>query len=118
MKQNFDAELELIFREADATYEDDGDQFTRIVRNGVRRAKWIRRLTLSIFAMMGGVLAVFHMPAIGSLLDSFLGLDGQINSVVADALLNPEDANLEWLSAIFVGVMTFFVAFAAEQNSL
>ncbi|MEM8635308.1 MAG: hypothetical protein AAGF33_10055 [Pseudomonadota bacterium] len=116
MKQNFDTELELIFREADAAFEHDGDQFTRTVSNGVKRAKRIRRLTLSVFAMMGGVLAVFHMPAIVSLLDSFLGLDGQINSVVADALLNPTDANVEWLSAIFVGVITFFVAFAAEQN--
>ena len=115
-KQNSDARLERMFRDAETAFESDGDQFTQLVGKRVQRSKHVRRLTLSLFAMIGGAFAVFQMPAVIGLLDGFVGLDGQINSAVDDILLEPLNTDFEWFAAFVIGLGTFFIVFAVEPN--
>ncbi|MEM7661975.1 MAG: hypothetical protein AAF292_06975 [Pseudomonadota bacterium] len=116
VKQDFEAHLEQLFRDVESVFEDDSERFAAQVAKSIRFRKWQRRIVLSIFAMFGGVLAAFQLPAMFELLENVVGLDGEIRAVVDNALLAPLDVPMEWFAAVLVGIATFFAALAGEQS--
>ncbi|MEO1476105.1 MAG: hypothetical protein AAFS13_06945 [Pseudomonadota bacterium] len=116
-QDDFDAHLSDLFREADAVFEQDGEPFAASVVRRVKSRTRMRRLILSFFALIGGAITAFQLPAAFELLDGYVGFEGQITPVLAslqDGLKSDQpNLDIKWIAAIVVGVGTFFVTMTA-----
>ncbi|MEO0882719.1 MAG: hypothetical protein AAFY34_08275 [Pseudomonadota bacterium] len=115
-EQDFDQTLNQYFRDAEQEFEDSADQFCALVAKDIRGRARFRRIVLSFFALIGGAIAAFQLPTLFALLDSVVGLDGEIYAVFDALRAGPIDFSFQWLAAITAGMGVFLATFATDAT--
>ncbi|MEM9668806.1 MAG: hypothetical protein AAF950_07750 [Pseudomonadota bacterium] len=116
IEDQFDRDLERLFKAADVCFDNDAEQFSERVMRAVKYRIVFRRITLGVCALIGGALAIYNLPAAFEHLDQMMGLNGEIATAYEHLNSGTFQIDLKWLATAIVGFVTFFATFSATQS--
>lgn len=115
-ENDVDRELAEFFSRAERSFESDAARFSGEITSIIKKRQTVRRLVISSFALLGGLIASFQIPIVLKLLDQFVGLNGQISAALEQLNTDALDLSVHWTAAIIVGVGVFFTTLMGETN--